>query len=182
MVTLFASVLAAGALAAPSPQPRMLVAGPALAGGRVVWGEQREGLSVLRAWPDASPLWQSSSSWFAGSLAGSSTVVAFSRSYDGCPGRPGVVCPVETQTMAGPRGAPFAACDVQAEGSLAVVHGWAPGGRAPLAWRGRGGPALRRLQFRIVIPPRGPDASLVGVRIVAGAAAPRRSSSQLVVA
>src|SRR2546428_148181 len=102
MVTLFASVLAAGALAAPSPQPRMLVAGPALAGGRVVWGEQREGLSVLRAWPDASPLWQSSSSWFAGSLAGSSTVVAFSRSYDGCPGRPGAVGRVEPQPMAGP--------------------------------------------------------------------------------
>src|SRR5712691_5119330 len=102
MVTLFASVLAAGALAAPSPQPRVLVAGPALAGGGVVWGEQQEGLSVLRAWPDASPLWQSASSWFAGTLAGSRTVVAFSRSYDGCPGRSGVVCPVETQTLAGP--------------------------------------------------------------------------------
>src|SRR5712691_2260496 len=108
MVTLFASVLAAGALAAPSPQPRVLVAGPALAGGGVVWGEQQEGLSVLRAWPDASPLWQSASSWFAGTLAASPTVVAFSRSYDGCPGRSGVVCPVETQTLAGrPRGSPY---------------------------------------------------------------------------
>jgi hypothetical protein len=102
MVALLASLLAVGALAGPVPQPRLLVAGPALAGGRVVWGEQRDGLSVLRAWPDSSPLWQSASSWFSGPLAGSRTLVAFSRSYDGCPGQPGVACPVETQSVAGP--------------------------------------------------------------------------------
>ena len=102
MVTLLASLLAAGTLVGPAPSARVLVAGPALAGSRVVWGEQRDRLSVLRARPDASPLWQSASSWFAGSLAGSPTLVAFSRSYDGCPGRPGVACPVETQTVAGP--------------------------------------------------------------------------------
>lgn len=101
-----AALLAAGTLMGSAPSPRVLVAGPALAGSRVVWGEQRDGLSVLRAWPDASSLWQSASSWFSGSLAGSPALVAFSRSYDGCPGRPGVVCPVETQTVAGPpRGA-----------------------------------------------------------------------------
>ena len=104
MVGFFASLLTAGALlATPSPPPpRLLVAGPALAGERVVWGEQQDTLTVLRAWPDSSPLWQSATSWFAGPLAGAATLVAFSRSYDGCPGRPGVACPVETQTLAGP--------------------------------------------------------------------------------
>ncbi len=102
MVAVLASLVAAGTLAGPAPQPRLLVAGPALAGDRVVWGEQRDGLNVLRSWPSASPLWQSASSWFSGPLAGSQTLVAFSRSYEGCPGRPGVVCPVETQAMAGP--------------------------------------------------------------------------------
>src|SRR5438876_12276318 len=102
MVGPFATLLAALALVAPSPQPRMLVAGPAFAGTRVVWGEQQERLSILRAWPDASLLWEDGSSWFAGPLAGSPLLVAFSRSYVGCPGQPGVACPVETQTLAGP--------------------------------------------------------------------------------
>jgi hypothetical protein len=103
MVGLLASLLTAGVLLAPpTPPSRLLVAGPALAGGRVVWGEQQDTLSVLRAWPDSSPLWQSATSWFAGPLAGAAPLVAFSRSYDGCPGKAGVVCPVETQTLAGP--------------------------------------------------------------------------------
>jgi hypothetical protein len=103
MVGLLASLLAAGALLTPpTAAPRLLVAGPALAGDRVVWGEQQGTLSVLRAWPDSSSLWQSATSWFAGPLAGGARLVAFSRSYDGCPGQVGVVCPVETQTLAGP--------------------------------------------------------------------------------
>jgi hypothetical protein len=103
MVGLIASLLTAGALlASPTPPPRLLVAGPALAGDRVIWGEQQDTLSVLSAWPDSSPLWQSATSWFAGPLAGAASLVALSRSYDGCPGRVGFVCPVETQTLAGP--------------------------------------------------------------------------------
>ena len=101
MVTLLASLLAAGALAAPPPQ-RALVAGPVIAGSRVVWGERVGGLSVLRAWPQQAPLWRSASSWLAGPLGGSQTIVAFSRSFEGCPGQPGVACPVETQAVAGP--------------------------------------------------------------------------------
>ena len=101
MVPLLASFLAAAALAGVT-QPRQLVAGPVLAGDRVVWGEQRDGLNVLSAAHDATPLWQSGSSWFSGPLAGSGSLVAFSRSYTGCGGQPGVDCPVETQAVAGP--------------------------------------------------------------------------------
>jgi hypothetical protein len=78
------------------------VAGPVFAGNRVVWGEQRNGLNALRAAHEATPLWQSGSSWFSGPLAGSASLVAFSRSFDGCPNQPGVACPIETQAIAGP--------------------------------------------------------------------------------
>src|SRR5258705_13920259 len=104
MVTALASLVAGGALAGPAPQPRLLVGGPALAGDRVIWGEQRGGLSVLRSWPDSSPLWQSASSWFTGPLAGSRTLVGVFRSYDGRPGQPGAAFPVGTQAMARPPG------------------------------------------------------------------------------
>src|SRR2546421_4013388 len=102
MVPLLASLLAIGALTGVTPQPRQLVAGPVFAGDRVVWGEQLDQLNVLRAAHDATPLWQSPSSWFSGPLAASGSLVAFSRSFDGCPAHPGVVCPVETQPVAGP--------------------------------------------------------------------------------
>ena len=130
MIGLLAALVTAGAvLAPPPPPPRLLVAGPALAGSRVVWGEQQGTLSVLRAWPDSSPLWQSATSWFAGPLAGAAPLVAFSRSYDGCPGQAGVVCPVETQTLAGPpRGSlrplgPAARCVAGGPGRRLAVSG-----------------------------------------------------------
>jgi hypothetical protein len=129
MVGPVAALFVAIALVAPSAQPRTLVAGPALAGGRVVWGEQGDGLNVLRAWPDTTPLWQSASSWFAGPLAGSQTLVAFSRSYDGCPGQPGFACPVETQTLVGtPRGslrplAPAERCSAGGQNRRLAISG-----------------------------------------------------------
>ena len=101
MVPLLASFLVAAALSGATPQARQLVAGPVLAGDRVVWGEQRDSLSVLRAANEAAPLWQSGSSWFSGPLSASGNLVAFSRSFNGCPGEAGVVCPVETQPVAG---------------------------------------------------------------------------------
>src|SRR4051812_46439968 len=102
MVPFLASLLTIGALTGVTPQPRQLVAGPVFAGDRVVWGEQRGELNTLTAAGDATPLWQSASSWFSGPLAASGSLVAFSRSFDGCAGQPGVVCPVETQPVAGP--------------------------------------------------------------------------------
>src|SRR5205823_519124 len=102
MVPVLASLLAVGVFHGATPQPRQLIAGPVFAGDRVIWGEQRDQLNVLRAAGDATPLWQSASSWLSGPLAGSDSLVAFSRSFDGCAGQPGVVCPVETQPVAGP--------------------------------------------------------------------------------
>jgi hypothetical protein len=129
MVLFLASLLAVGALTGVAPQPRQLVAGPVFAGDRVVWGEQRDQLNVLTAARDATPLWQSPSSWFSGPLAASASLVAFTRSYDGCPGQPGVVCPVETQAIAGPpRGSlrPLAAaerCSTGGSGRRLAVSG-----------------------------------------------------------
>jgi hypothetical protein len=104
MVPLLASFLAAAALTGVTPQPTRLVAGPVLAGERVVWGEQGNGLNTLRAAHETTPLWQSGSSWFSGPLAGSASVIAFSRSYNGCANQPGVACPIETQAISGPPG------------------------------------------------------------------------------
>src|SRR5438445_7485666 len=129
MVPLLASFLTTAALAGVTPQPTRLVTGPVLAGDRVVWGEQRNGLNVLRAAHEPTPLWQSGSSWFSGPLAGSASLVAFSRSYDGCPGQPGVVCPIETQAIAGPpRGslrplAPAERCSTGGAGRRLAVSG-----------------------------------------------------------
>lgn len=129
MLPLVASFVAAAALAGMGQQPRQLVAGPVLAGGRVVWGEQRDGLNVLRAEGEASPLWQSGLSWFSGPLAGSTSLVAFLRSFDGCPGGGGVVCPVETQPVAGPpRGslrplAPTERCTTGGRGRRLAISG-----------------------------------------------------------
>src|SRR3954451_19690025 len=100
MVPILASLLSAGALIAATPQPRQLVAGPVFAGDRVVWGEERDQLNVLRAARDTTPLWQSASSWFSGPLAASGSLVAFSRSFNGCATQPGVACPIETQAVA----------------------------------------------------------------------------------
>jgi hypothetical protein len=129
MLPLLASFLAAATLAGATPQPTRLVAGPVLAGDRVVWGEQGNGLNTLRAAQEATPLWQSGSSWFGGPLAGSANLVAFSRSYDGCPGQPGVACPIETQAIAGPpRGslrplAPAERCSAGGAGRRLAVSG-----------------------------------------------------------
>lgn len=129
MVPLLASFLAAAALAGATPQPTRLVAGPVLAGDRVVWGEQAGGLNTLRAAHEGTPLWQSGSSWFSGPLAGSTSLIAFSRSYDGCPGQPGVACPIETQAIAGPpRGslrplAPAERCSAGSNGRRLTASG-----------------------------------------------------------
>jgi hypothetical protein len=129
MVPFLAAILVAAALAGVTPQARQLVAGPVLAGDRVVWGEQRDGLNVLRTAHDPLPLWQSGSSWFSGPLAGSARLVAFSRSYDPCAGRPGIACPIETQAVAGPpRGslrplAPAERCSTGGTGRRLAVSG-----------------------------------------------------------
>ena len=83
-----------------SPPARTLVAGPALAGDRVVWGELRGQRSVVVREDDAATLWQSDSAWLAGPLAASASTIVFATSANGCSG-PGVACPVETTIRAG---------------------------------------------------------------------------------
>jgi hypothetical protein len=234
MVGSFASLLTAVALVAPTPQPRALV-------------------------------------------AGSRTLIGFSRSYDGCPGKPGYACPVETQTLVGaprgslrpvaqaercsaggqsrrlaisgslvaflelrcdssgqrvtvhngshtvfqraaaccdvalagsylalksgisvevldlrtnrlvyraepPPGEPIAAFDVQADGAVALVLGPAANGRATVAWRAPGTPALHRLPLHALLTTNGPSVRIVSDRIVFEAAVGPSSASQLAVA
>lgn len=103
VVALAFAVLLGGA----PPPSRTLVAGPALAGNRVVWGEQRGQTNVVVGAGSGALLWQSRSAWLAGPLAASPSTVAFATDSNGCSSA--TACPVETTFFADRRG-----------------HGWLP--------------------------------------------------------
>jgi hypothetical protein len=94
-----AALAVAVLLGGAPPQSRTLAAGPALAGDRVVWGEQRGQMSVVVGAGSSAPLWQSRSAWLAGPLAGSRPTVAFAANSNGCSGA-NTACPVETTFFA----------------------------------------------------------------------------------
>jgi hypothetical protein len=93
-----AALAAVALLGASSTPSRTLVAGPVLAGDRVVWGELRGQASVLVG-SGGTPRWQSDSAWLAGPLAGSPSTVVFATSSNGCSGG-NIACPVETTFVA----------------------------------------------------------------------------------
>jgi hypothetical protein len=94
------AALAVAVLLGGAPTPsRTLVAGPALAGDRVVWGEQRGKTNVVVGAGSGALLWQGRSAWLAGPLAGSRSTVAFATNSNGCSGA-NTACPVETTFFA----------------------------------------------------------------------------------
>jgi hypothetical protein len=94
-----AALAVAVLLGATPPPSRTLVAGPALAGDRVVWGEQRGKTNVLVGAGSGALLWQSGSAWLAGPLAGSRLTTALATSSSSCSGA-NTACPVETTFFA----------------------------------------------------------------------------------
>jgi hypothetical protein len=94
-----AALAVAVLLGGAPPQSRTLAAGPALAGDRVVWGEQRGQTSVVVGAGSSAPLWQSRSAWLAGPLAASRSTVAFATNSNGCSGA-NTACPVATTFFA----------------------------------------------------------------------------------
>jgi hypothetical protein len=122
----FAALAALLGVGAPQHQ---LTAGPVLAGERVVWGEQEDGVSALRIAGVASPVWESRPQWFNGPLAASASLIAFTRSFPGCATQSGVACPVETQAVSGPQGrslrpvAPAERCTTGGRGRRVAVSG-----------------------------------------------------------
>jgi hypothetical protein len=93
-----AALAVAVLLGGAPPQSRTLAAGPALAGDRVVWGEQRGHTKVVVGAGSGAPLWQSRLAWLAGPLAASRSTVAFAANSNGCSGV--TACPVETTFFA----------------------------------------------------------------------------------
>jgi hypothetical protein len=89
----------AALLGGAPPHSRTLAAGPALAGDRVLWGEQRGQTSVVVGAGSGAPLWQSRSAWLAGPLTGSRSTVAFAANSNGCSGA-NTACPVATTFFA----------------------------------------------------------------------------------
>jgi hypothetical protein len=94
-----AALAVAVLLGGAPPHSRTLAAGPALAGDRVVWGEQRGQTSVVVGAGSGAPLWQSRSAGLAGPLAGSRSTVAFAANSNGC-SAVNTACPVETTFFA----------------------------------------------------------------------------------
>jgi hypothetical protein len=103
--------VAGGAPAAPDT-PRLLVTGPVLAGDGVAWSENDGEASVLRLWRPGrgeTVVFRSETTSVGRGLVGAARLLAFQRSYAGCPPQPGVVCPTVTDFAIGPRTGPFRA-------------------------------------------------------------------------
>src|SRR2546422_11680621 len=103
-----ALVVAAGAPAEKAAQ-RRLAAGPVLAGDGVAWSETEGSASVLRLWrPNrgTAVVFRSETISAGRGLVASGPMLAFERSYPGCPPQPGLACPTLTAFALGPRPGP----------------------------------------------------------------------------
>lgn len=101
--------VAAGTPAQPAAS-RLLLAGPVLAGDGIAWSEAEGAASVLRLWRPArgvQVVLRSKTTTVGRGLVGSGPLLAFERSYPGCPAQPGVACPTLTDFALGPRTGPF---------------------------------------------------------------------------
>jgi hypothetical protein len=109
-VLALAPVLAVAAAHAATETPRRLITGPVLAGDGVAWSENDGAASVLRLWRPGrgtAAVFRSETTTVGRGLTGSGELLAFERSYPGCPSQPGVVCPILTDIALGPRAGPF---------------------------------------------------------------------------
>ena len=105
-----AAVLAVAGAAPAQPESRLLAAGPVLAGDGVAWAENDAAASVVRLWrPGRGPatVFRSETTSAGRGLAGSGSLLAFERSYPGCPQQPGIACPTLNDFALGPRTGPF---------------------------------------------------------------------------
>jgi hypothetical protein len=91
-----------------STASRVLWQGPLLAGGAVAWIEDDE-LHIWRARSGDRTVYRGDSLAVTRPFAASPGLLAFERSYPGCPPPPGHVCPDGTDALLGPLGGPFRA-------------------------------------------------------------------------
>jgi hypothetical protein len=105
-----AAALAFAGAAPAAPESRLLLAGPVLAGDGVAWSENDGAASILRLWRSgrgAAIVFRSETTTAGRGLVASGPLLAFERSYPGCPPQPGVACPSLTDLALGPRTGPF---------------------------------------------------------------------------
>ena len=98
-------VTGAGGGTTPS---RVLWQGPLLAGDAVAWIED-DSLHVWSTRGGDRTVYRGDSLAVTRPFAASPSLLAFERSYPGCPPPPGHVCPEGTDALFGPRGGPFRA-------------------------------------------------------------------------
>jgi hypothetical protein len=100
---------AAGTRSASGQPSSVLLAGPVLAGQGVAWSESSGAAEAVFMWPgrgSAAPVYKSTVDSIS-ELDGSRILLAFSRSYPGCPPSPSYVCPQLNDALAGPLPGPF---------------------------------------------------------------------------
>lgn len=110
-------VLAATALLAAGPggaarstDSRLLWQGPVLGGEGVVWAEGADGSSSVHRWTAGAGehvVYRSDSLALSRPVAASRSLLAFGRSYPGCPPQPNVVCPQLEDVLVGPPGGSY---------------------------------------------------------------------------
>ncbi len=107
------AVLLAGSGVARSSRTgtqRVLWQAPVLAGDRVAWGEEAGAKGSLRLWTRSRGervVYSSDSLDLGRPLAASARLLAFQRSYPGCPPQPNFVCPQVQDALAGRPTGPF---------------------------------------------------------------------------
>jgi hypothetical protein len=135
MTKLVAATVAFGTLlvasTAGAPHSRALWQGPLLAGDALVWSEAAGGTAEVHLWtPRGERVVYSADSLALGRpLAASRTLLAFERSYPGCPPQPDRVCPQRQDALVGPLTGPFRPlvhprnCVLATEGTALALDG-----------------------------------------------------------
>lgn len=103
-------VVGAAGASVRAAESRVLRQGPVLGGGGVVWAEQAGVQGELHLWsPSAGErvVYRSEALALGQSLAASGSLLAFERSYPGCPPQPGRACPQLRDALVGPPAGPF---------------------------------------------------------------------------
>jgi len=100
--------LVAGSAAA-TPESRVLWQGPLVAGDGLAWSETNAEAAAVHLWTARGErvVYRDNSLAVGRPLAASGTLLAFERSYPGCPPQPDRVCPQRQDALVGPLTGPF---------------------------------------------------------------------------
>jgi hypothetical protein len=108
-ISLVIGILLVAGSAAATPESRVLWQGPLVAGDGLVWSETNAEAAAVHLWTARGErvVYRGNSLAVGRPLAASRTLLAFERSYPGCPPQPDRVCPQRQDALVGPLTGPF---------------------------------------------------------------------------